>query len=459
MKITEKNIARLHVGLTAPAVFTDDRLTGLCVTVTPRGKIRWLFRSQKKGTPVKTSIGPFPVIGYHEAYEAGLAISRDIFAGRTPEAAKARRTLSRKTLRPFVDQYLADNAASGAWQAATLKINTHSLEYLGGDIIDMAVADITAAVVRAQVEKIRDKWMQEIAGTVTNKFGTFPVVRPRQVGGKSSATRFISHMGVVLGLARAELGTDVMPYSADELVGNVKILTKRSLEAVVKNRAAAPYLQVPQLLSDMRSSGAIQPVHKCAVELAILNASRINEIVGGEWSEVDLDQGVWVVPAARMKGRTEYRQVHTLPLSPRSIEVLRELQSIAAAAGVQSQYIFDGALTAQGIAGKPISPSQVLKATIKKVPLRDADGAVVPVTMHGFRSTFKTWAEDTGKYKNSVSESQLDHAVGNKVQRAYDKSKRTALRHEMITDWADFVTGAKAFESVIDDTFQSARAV
>jgi integrase len=285
------------------------------------------------------------------------------------------------------------------------------------------------------------------------------VVRPRQVGGKSSATRFISHMGVVLGLARAELGTDVMPYSADELVGNVKILTKRSLEAVVKNRAAAPYLQVPQLLSDMRSSGAIQPVHKCAVELAILNASRINEIVGGEWSEVDLDQGVWVVPAARMKGRTEYRQVHTLPLSPRSIEVLRELQSIAAAAGVQSQYIFDGALTAQGIAGKPISPSQVLKATIKKVPLRDADGAVVPVTMHGFRSTFKTWAEDTGKYKNSVSESQLDHAVGNKVQRAYDKSKRTALRHEMITDWADFVTGAKAFESVIDDTFQSARAV
>jgi|TARA_B110000091_G_C13630394_1_gene396895 hypothetical protein len=84
MKITEKNISRLHTGLTAPKVFTDDRLSGLCLNVTPRGKARWLFRSQARGTAGTVSLGGFPIISYHEAYDLGLEVARLVATGHAP---------------------------------------------------------------------------------------------------------------------------------------------------------------------------------------------------------------------------------------------------------------------------------------------------------------------------------------------------------------------------------------
>jgi integrase len=456
MKITEKNISRLHAGLTAPKVFTDDRLSGLCLNVTPRGKARWLFRSQAAGAPAKVSIGPFPIVGYHEAYDLALKIAQDVFAGRSPKAAKAKRERAHSTLRPFADKYLADN--KGNWASTTHTNWTSKILILGEALLDLPAGDIDSGILADHVEKIRNKWKITTENVVVNQRGEYRAMVTREVGGVTAAADFLRMFKTILDIARSKLGVEVMPLSADEIVSGAKIASKAILQHKVVHMASLPYLRAPELLRLVRGSNRVQRLYAAAFELVILNASRFNEVVGGEWPEVDLDRGVWVIPASRMKGKTHKRGDHTLVLAPRSIEILTELRAAASAAGVDSKFIFDGALSSGGRPGQPVKSNSVRQGTIGKIQLKNDAGADLPVTMHGFRSTFKSWAEDSGKYNYAVSEAQIDHAMGGKVQASYDRAERLSLRKQIVTDWADFVCGAKPFETVLDDIALSQRA-
>jgi integrase len=46
---------------------------------------------------------------------------------------------------------------------------------------------------------------------------------------------------------------------------------------------------------------------RLALELLALTFVRTNELIGAEWPEIDLDSGVWIVPAERMKMKAERR--------------------------------------------------------------------------------------------------------------------------------------------------------
>ncbi|MDD4880759.1 MAG: integrase arm-type DNA-binding domain-containing protein, partial [Gallionellaceae bacterium] len=50
---------------------------------------------------------------------------------------------------------------------------------------------------------------------------------------------------------------------------------------------------------------------RLALELLALTFTRTNELIGAEWSEIDIESGVWIVPAERMKMKAE----HIVPLS------------------------------------------------------------------------------------------------------------------------------------------------
>jgi integrase len=61
-----------------------------------------------------------------------------------------------------------------------------------------------------------------------------------------------------------------------------------------------------------------------AMELCILTAARSGEILGMRWPEIDFDKKIWTVPAARMKAAREHR----VPLSPRPVVILRQLEKL-----------------------------------------------------------------------------------------------------------------------------------
>ena len=82
-----------------------------------------------------------------------------------------------------------------------------------------------------------------------------------------------------------------------------------------KHHAALAWREVPALIGALRARGGDLAE---ALELAILCASRISEVLDAHWVEFDLDRAVWVLPPERMKARREHRVV----LSKRAVELL-----------------------------------------------------------------------------------------------------------------------------------------
>ena len=61
---------------------------------------------------------------------------------------------------------------------------------------------------------------------------------------------------------------------------------------------------------------------------------RTNELIGAEWDEFDLDHALWIIPARRMKMKTE----HVVPLSRQAIAILAELKELSGG----SRFVFPG---------------------------------------------------------------------------------------------------------------------
>lgn len=60
------------------------------------------------------------------------------------------------------------------------------------------------------------------------------------------------------------------------------------------------------------------------------------------------------------------------------------------------------------------------------------------LTMHGFRSSFRDWATDTGKDEN-LAEAALAHSKGDATVRAYARSDALERRRDLMAEWAEFV--------------------
>jgi integrase len=157
-----------------------------------------------------------------------------------------------------------------------------------------------------------------------------------------------------------------------------------------------------------------------ALRFAILTAARSGEVRGARWSEIDLEARTWTIPADRMKAGEEHR----VPLSGAAVAILEMVR------GLSSDLVFPNR---QG--AKPLSDM-----TLAKV-LKTLNA---PVTVHGFRSTFRDWAEETTSFPHEVKEAALAHKVKSKVERAYRRTDLFERRKAMMETWAQFATQSSA---------------
>jgi integrase len=178
----------------------------------------------------------------------------------------------------------------------------------------------------------------------------------------------------------------------------------------VKHYAAMPWREVPSLMARLRA----EPSNIArALELAILCASRPGEVLNARWTEIDLDTATWVIPPERMKAPREHR----IPLSPRTVELLASLPRLG-------EYLFVG----RGDA--PLYRHSFVRFLRGLVPSK--------LTAHGFRASFKTWAEETTQYPPHIIEMALAHTVGSAVERAYRRGDLFDQRRRLLEDWARF---------------------
>jgi integrase len=172
-------------------------------------------------------------------------------------------------------------------------------------------------------------------------------------------------------------------------------------------------MDLPDFISSLRArqTGSTAAL---ALEFTILTAARTGEAIGARWDEIDMDAGIWTIPATRMKSG----RLHRVPLSPRALDILKAMAMLKDDAG----FVFPG-----GRKGRPLS--NMAMAMLMKGMGQDA-------TVHGFRSTFRDWAAERTNFPREIAEMSLAHIVGDATERAYQRADLITKRKAIMDQWA-----------------------
>lgn len=214
-------------------------------------------------------------------------------------------------------------------------------------------------------------------------------------------------------------------------------VTREVRKAVGKRKAghfaSLPYAEAPAFVTALRAQEGLAAK---ALELLMLTAARTTEVLEARREEFDLDAGVWVVPGERMKGG----EAHTVFLSKRAVDLIRAVPIVE-----DSPLLFPSPMKPE----KSLSNMAML-TVLKRMKMNDR------TTVHGLRSTFSTWANETTQVKSDVIEAVLAHREADRVRAAYNRATFDADRRALLAAWERFLDSAAAGANVVTISARSA---
>jgi integrase len=396
MPRTINRLSQLAVAKTTkPGLYSDGG--GLYLQITSAGVKSWLFRYMRAGKARGMGLGPLHTIGIAEARALALDCRRLLLDGIDPidarnaeRAAKGIAEGDEITFQHCAEKYI--EAHRTGWKNAkhaeqwTNTLTTYA--YPVFDSLSVAAIDTTRVM----------KVLEPIWTTKTE-----------------TASRLRGRIESVLDWAT------VRGYRSGENPARLKghldtLLPKRSRVQKVTHHPALPYADLSAFMIKLRAQEGIAAR---ALEILILTATRTNEVIGATWSEFDLNEGVWAIPAERMKMRKEHR----VPLSARAITLVKAQQEVT-----RGDYVFPGARDK-----KPLSNMAMLQL-LERMKRDD-------ITVHGFRSTFRDWAGETTHYPREVCEAALAHGIKDKAEAAYARGDLFVKRAALMQEWDKYCGG------------------
>src|SRR5216684_7480168 len=201
-----------------------------------------------------------------------------------------------------------------------------------------------------------------------------------------------------------------------ELTKQLREKLPRRPKRVVRHHPALPYAEAPHFMANLSAAGGIAASMLCFL---IFTACRTNEVVEARWSEIDRPSSTWKIPGERMK----MHQDHVVPLSEPALAILDKMRD-----GSQDDLIFP-------------NPDDGMFSENAMLAVLDRLG-YNHVTVHGFRSTFATWAEECTDYPDGVREAALAHKYKSETTAAYQRGQKLEKRRVLMKDWAQFVEGS-----------------
>lgn len=380
--------ARSVASITEPGRYGDGG--GLYLRVAPGGSKTWVLRTLIKGRRCDIGLGSTSLVSLAEARDRAYGLRKQARDGGDPLADKR---AARKPVPTFEEAAVEVHRA----HSENFKNAKHSKQWLAslGGVFsafgDKRVDDVTTADV---LSALSADWLTK----------------------PETSRRVLQRIRVVFDWCKAQ-----GHRAADNPTSGVtKVLPKH--RGVQEHHAALPYRELPKFIRTLRRSNSGLAA-KLAFEFTILCAARPSETLLATWSEIDLKAKTWNVPAGRMKAGVEHR----VPLSPRCVEILKQAKTIAA----ESPYVFPG----RAVAGQPARPlsNMVFLMALRRLERED-------LTAHGFRSTFRDWAEEQDAAPRSVAEAALAHRVRDKVEAAYRRTDLFDRRRELMNRWSEFAT-------------------
>jgi integrase len=369
---------------------------GLYFVSRPPNGASWMFRFSRHGKDRWMGLGQYPTVGLADARNRATDARRlliddiDPIENRRQQRTQTRLELARRmTFAQCAVEYITShkmawrNSKHRAQWDATLKTYAHPL------IGSLPVAAVDTSLV-------------------------MKVLQPIWNAKPETASRLRGRIEAILNWATAsEFRTGPNPARWRGHLDN--LLPARSKIARVEHHAALPYADVPGFMVKLRQQEGLAAR---ALEFLILTATRTGEVIGARWSEINLRDKLWTIPAERMKAGKEHR----VPLSPRAVKIL---EAIRPGPHEPDAFVFSG-----NKAKKPLSNMAFLML-LRRMERKG-------LTAHGFRSTFRDWCAERTNFPNEVCEMALAHTVGSKVEAAYRRGDLLDKRRRLMTAWSDY---------------------
>ena len=167
-------------------------------------------------------------------------------------------------------------------------------------------------------------------------------------------------------------------------------------------------------LAKLDASGCSKAV-KLAVRFTALTAKRLCEVRRATWREIDLDARTWTIPG---RPNAKIKEDHVEPLSDAAMQVLHRALELPRSHGV----VFTNPSSGDGV-----MPDSTIRRAMQR--------AGVAMSPHGFRSTFRTWAQERGE-NWEAAEISLSHRVGGSVVASYARSDMLDMRRDLMERYA-----------------------
>jgi integrase len=371
---------------------------GLCLLIAPSGGKLWRYRYYFSGKEKMLALGEYPLVTLKEVRERHYAARKTLAAGIDPMAerkagAEAKEKDAEARQREVENSF--ESIARKWWEWWAIgKSRRHAdtvMRRLEADVFPAFghkfVDAVTAADVRELMLKIERRDARDVAKRV------------------HETTSQIYRFAITRDIASRNPAADFKPRD---------ILA----EAMTENRARVEVRDLPELLTKMEDYNG-SAITRFAMQLMAYTFVRTSELIEAPWTEFDLEEARWTIPAERMKMKIP----HIVPLSRQVVEVLRALKLLTG----NRRLVFPGA----NDKNRPMSNNTILYALYRL-------GYQGRMTGHGFRGLASTILNEH-EFDEAHIELQLAHMKRNKVAAAYNHATYLKQRTKMMQWWADYL--------------------
>jgi integrase len=389
------------------AIKTEGRhpvggVPGLHIRVTG-GHKGWVLRVKVGESRRDLGLGAYPIVSLAEARQKARDVHSSLQRGELPTTPAKQRMVAlvtaSKTFAQCAEGFMRDR--EGEWKNPKHRqqwentLSSYAYPHFG------SLPVVTSPAVSLA------------ASTVASKCASLMEARACQFADWFFVTPISLRVGVRSSLSTALLPMPWAPVAFSVCASISPALRCARTRISVAYHRALPIDEMPAFMMALRQREGIAAR---ALEFCILTCARSSESRGVTWLEVDLDAGVWVVPAHRMKAGREHR----VPLSEAAIKLLTDMPRLHG-----TELVFPGQK------GQQLSDMSI-NAVLRRMGVN-----AVP---HGFRSSFRDWAGDRTAFPRDLAEAALAHTLG-KVEAAYRRGDALEKRRAMMEQWARHCEG------------------
>jgi integrase len=367
---------------------------GLYLRVTGIGGRSWIVKYQWAKKQEKMGIGSLADVGLAAARKKARAIRDHARDGINPKLQREQVSASARSaplFKEFATEIVTAKVAGMKSQKGVAKwwrsVNVYCADLHAKQMHEITVDDVVA------------------------------VLQPRWIKNPQAMRNCRSHLQHIFGAAMVKGHRNRNEINPAQWDDNLKfLLSKQPRKGKVRgSHPAMKYADVPAFMGELRAK---ETIGAWMLETLILTGVRTTEAIQMQWDQIDLAERKWVIPGKMMKNAMNA----DIPLTDTVVALLKHIKEM----GLSETYVFPGLK-----AGTTCSNNTMLKLLQQDLKRPD-------VTVHGFRTSFRSWGQNETDHSRECLEFCLHHIEGGEAELAYKRGDMWEKRNAALTDWETF---------------------